>query len=404
MEVEAGNVIDRDHAVVDESGRRQVVRTGYLPKHEVMTVAGQLEVEKPRAQDLRGKSDVDAVPFRPQILPPYLRRSKNMEELIRWLRLRGISTGGFEDALKALVGSDVPGLSAITITRLVSSWAEEHEAWSRRDLSEADYVYFWTDGIHFNIRLEEDRQRILVLMGARNDGKKELLAISDGYRESEQNWQGMLIDLKHRGLRRPPKIAVGNGALGFCAALRMVFPETTEKGCWGRRTANILKKMPKSIQAVAKADLHEIWMAETKKRAEGAFDLFNDKYEAKYPKAAGCLAKDRDVLLAFYDFSAEHWLHLRTTNPFESTFATVRLRQPRTKGSGARRACLGMVFKLALSAQRKWRRLNGYCQLLKLKEESSIRRWKPVGEERRLSQAERQPLSASLAAVSRAPP
>ena len=260
------------------------------------------------------------------------------------------------------------GLSASTITRLTGSWSEELQEWNQRDLSNKEYVYLWADGIHFNIRLEEERQCILVVMGATLDGKKELVGVLDGYRESEQSWHELLVDLKARGLEKPPKVAVGDGALGFWAALRKVFPTTTEQRCWVHKTANVLNKLPRSAQARAKAALHEIWMAETKANAEEALGLFVEKYDAKYPKAVTCLVKDRDVLLAFYDYPAEHWLHLRTTNPIESTFATVRLRHRRTKGSGSRVACLAMVFKLALCAQKKWRRLNGYQQIFKLTE------------------------------------
>ena len=242
----------------------------------------------------------------------------------------------------------------------------QQEAWSRRDLTGKEYVYFWADGVYFNIRLEEERQCILLLMGATNDGRKELIGLLDGYRESEQSWRELMTDLKARGLKAAPKVAVGDGALGFWAALRKVFPTTREQRCWVHKTANVLNKLPRSIQSKAKSDLHQIWMAETRAEAEKAFDTFIEKYEAKFPKAVACLVKDRDVLLTFYDFPAEHWLHLRTTNPIESTFATVRLRHRRTKGSGSRRACLAMVFKLARCAEKKWRRLNGSGQLLKL--------------------------------------
>ena len=289
-----------------------------------------------------------------------------MNELIPWLYLRGISTGGFQDALEALVGPEAKGLSPSAVTRLTTKWTEEHETWSCRDLSAKEYVYLWADGIHFNIRLEEDRQCILVLMGATKSGEKELIGILDGYRESEQSWTELLVSLKSRGLSIEPKLAVGDGALGFWAALRKVFSETREQRCWVHKTANVLNKLPQSIQTKAKADLHEIWMAETKEKALKAFDTFTAKYEAKYPGAVKCLSKDKDVLLTFYDFPAEHWRHLRTTNPIESTFATVRLRHRRTKGSGSRGACLAMVFKLAQIAQRGWRRLNGAGLIVKL--------------------------------------
>lgn len=366
LEAEVAAFVSRFEDVVDETGHRQVVRNGHLPEREVMTGAGQLKVAQPRVRDRRGADDANAITFTSKILPPYLRRSKTMDELLPWLYLRGISTGDFQQALEALVGPDAKGLSAATITRLTSAWADEQEAWSRRDLTGKEYVYFWADGVYFNIRLEEERQCILLLMGATNDGRKELIGLLDGYRESEQSWRELMTDLKARDLKAAPKVAVGDGALGFWAALRKVFPTTREQRCWVHKTANVLNKLPRSIQSKAKSDLHQIWMAETRAEAEKAFDTFIEKYEAKFPKAVACLVKDRDVLLTFYDFPAEHWLHLRTTNPIESTFATVRLRHRRTKGSGSRRACLAMVFKLARCAEKKWRRLNGSGQLLKL--------------------------------------
>ena len=369
LEAEVRDFVDRHRGDVDEAGHRHVVRNGYLPEREVLTGAGPLKVSQPRARDRRGSSHPDAVSFSSKVLPPYLRRSKNVDELIPWLYLKGISTGDFQSALESLVGPDAGGLSATTITRLTSSWVEEQQEWSRRDLSECEYVYLWADGVYFNIRLgDDDRQCILVLMGATKDGKKELIAVHDGYRESEQSWSEVLLDLKQRGLAMTPKIAVGDGALGFWTALRKIFPSTREQRCWVHKTANILNKLPRSMQPKAKADIHEIWMSETKDAANKAFDNFIERYEAKYPGAVNCLVKDRDVLLTFYDFPAEHWIHLRTTNPIESMFATVRLRHRRTKGSGSRKACLAMVFKLACVAEKKWRRLNGPQLVLKVVE------------------------------------
>jgi transposase-like protein len=274
------------------------------------------------------------------------------------LYLKGVSTGDFSEALKALVGPACPGLSATTVTRLKSVWEQEFKEWNQRSLKGKQYVYVWADGVHFNIRLEEDRQCILVLMGATADGRKELIAVVDGFRESEQSWLGLILDVKARGLNIDPKLAIGDGALGFWKAVKKAFPQTREQRCWVHKTANVLDKLPKRLQPEAKHKLHEIWMADTKEHANEAFDLFVKTYEAKYPKATECLAKDRDVLLAFYDFPAEHWVHLRTTNPIESTFATVRLRTKRTKGSGSRIACLTMVYKLMESASKKWRLLN----------------------------------------------
>ena len=358
LEAEIESFVDRHRHVVDEEGRRQVVRNGHSPTRQVLTGAGQLEVQQPRARDRRTVDTEDKIRFSSSILPPYLRRSKSIDELIPWLYLRGISSGNFTEALQALAGPDAKALSANVVTRLTETWKQEYEIWNRRDLSKSRYVYLWADGIHFNIRLEEERQCILVLMGATQDGRKELVGILDGYRESEQSWRELLLELKNRGLQEAPKVAVGDGALGFWAALRKVFPKTREQRCWVHKTANILNKLPKSVQPKAKNDLHEIWMAETRKDADRAFDLFVEKYKAKYPKAVACLEKDRDVLLTFYGFPAEHWIHLRTTNPIESTFATVRLRHRRTKGNGSRTACLAMVFKLTLCAEKTWRRLN----------------------------------------------
>jgi len=354
----------------DESGNRLVVRNGRQPAREILTGAGRLEVQQPRVRDNSPCRD-ERVVFSSKILPPYLRRSKSIDELIPWLYLKGVSTGEFPEALQALLGDDARGLSPNVIVRLKEQWAKEYDAWSRRDLSGKQYVYFWADGIHTKIRLEgpeNDKQCLLVLMGATAEGKKELIAVVDGYRESEQSWRELLIDLKQRGLSIAPKLATGDGALGFWAALRKVLPETREQRCWVHKTANVLNKMPKSVQPKAKSDLHEIWMAETRENAGKAFDAFLAKYQAKYEAACDCLAKDRDALLTFYDFPAEHWKHLRTTNPIESTFATIRLRHRKTKGSGTRRACLAMMFKLAQSAEKRWRLLNGYQQILPLLE------------------------------------
>lgn len=355
IEAEVARYIEEHKHVVDESGHRLVVRNGRLPKRTIDTSAGTLEVQQPRVHDRRPGHH-----FSSKILPPYLRRTKNLEEFIPWLYLRGISTGDFSECLQQLTGNISASLSPSTVVRLKESWSKECQEWSRRSLVDKRYVYLWVDGIHFNIRLEEDRQCILVVIGATEDGRKELVAIADGYRESADSWREILIDLKTRGLQSPPALAIGDGALGFWKAVAEVFPTTRAQRCWVHKTANILNKMPKRTQANAKSDIHQIWMAETREDAKESFDAFVAKYEAKFPGATNCLKKDRDQLLAFYDFPAEHWQHLRTTNPIESMFATVRLRHRRTKGSGTRVACLAMVFKLAESAAKKWRRLRGY--------------------------------------------
>jgi len=366
LEEEVQRFVERHVDDRDGDGRRQVVRNGHLPERTVITGAGPLEIRRPRVRDRRGSGDESAVQFRSSILPPYLRRSKNIDELIPWLYLRGISTGDFQEALQALLGPAAKGLSATTINRLMKVWEEEYEVWNHRDLSGKEFVYIWADGVYFNIRLGGERQCLLVVIGATRDGTKELLGILDGVRESKQSWRELLLDLKVRGLAFEPMLATGDGAIGFWAALEEVFPQTQEQRCWVHKTANILNKLPKSVQPKAKAGIHEIWMAETRKDAEKAFDTFLAKYKAKYPGATDCLAKDREVLLTFYDFPAEHWVHIRTTNPIESTFATVRHRHRKTKGSGSRTACLAMVFKLVQAAERKWRRLNAAKHILHL--------------------------------------
>jgi len=357
IDAEVAEWIESHRDVRDAAGHRQVVRNGRLPKRTILSGVGPIEVDQPRVLDRRPKAEAES--FSSKILPPYLRKTKSLEELIPWLYLKGISTGDFSEALAALVGAGAKGLSATTITRLKDTWEDEFQEWTKRSLEGKKFVYLWVDGVHFNIRLEEDRQCILVLMGATEDGRKELIAVSDGYRESEQSWKSLLLDAKSRGLIVDPKLAVGDGALGFWKALPQVFPTTREQRCWVHKTANVLDKLPKRLQPEAKEKLHAIWMAETKAEAGKAFDLFVATYQAKYAKATECLSKDRDVLLSFYDFPAEHWRHLRTTNPIESTFATVRLRHRRTKGNGTRQACLTMVFKLMQSAQKRWRLLNG---------------------------------------------
>jgi putative transposase len=347
-----------DHAhLKDESGRQQVVRNGHLPERTIQTGIGPIEVKQPRVRDRRPAGQREA--FTSAILPPYLRKTKSLEGLIPWLYLKGISTGDFSEALQSLLGPEAPGLSATTVTRLKAVWEAEHQAWARRSLAGKHYVYVWADGVHFNIRLEEGRQCILVLMGATADGKKELIAIADGYRESEQSWKELLLDCKARGLEIEPSLAIGDGALGFWKAMRQVWDETKEQRCWVHKMANVLDKLPKGSQPKAKGMLHEIYLAETKEAAGKAFELFVSTYQAKYPKATECLGKDRDVLLAFYDYPAEHWVHIRTTNPIESVFATVRLRHDKTKGNGSRAACLAMVYKLMESASKSWRSLNG---------------------------------------------
>jgi transposase-like protein len=361
VEAEVLAWIDAHAHLKGQDGRRQVVRNGHLPERTIQTGLGDVEVKQPRVHDRRRADERER--FTSAILPPYLKRTRSLDELIPWLYLKGVSTGDFSEALGALLGPDAPGLSATTVTRLKATWEGEYEAWSKRSLAGKHYVYVWADGVHFNIRLEQDRQCILVLIGATADGRKELIAVADGYRESEQSWKELLLDVKARGLEVDPALAIGDGALGFWKAIAQVWPSTRGQRCWVHKTSNILDKLPQGVQPKAKAALHGIYEAETRAEAEKAFDLFVATYEAKYPKATECLVKDREALLAFYDFPAEHWRHIRTTNPIESTFATVRLRTVKTKGSGSRVACLTMVFKLMESASKRWRSLNGSARL-----------------------------------------
>ena len=356
LEAEVDSFLARFEEVKDASGKRMVTRNGYLPERTIQTGLGDIPVKAPRVADRRQSKT--KIRFTSSILPPYLKRTKSIEELLPWLYLKGISTGDFGEALTALLGKDAPGLSASTISRLKDVWSEELKEWKERSLKSKEYVYIWVDGIHFGARMEDASQCMLVIIGATKSGEKELLTIVDGYRESEQSWLEALNELKRLGMKKSPKLAVGDGALGFWKALPQAFGGTRRQRCWMHKTGNVLDKLPKHVQARAKENLHQIWMSETKQQAEKSFDHFVKSYEAKYPKAAECLAKDRDVLLTFYDFPAEHWIHLRTTNPIESTFATVRLRTAKTRGMLTRDTMMTMVFKISMSAQKRWRRLN----------------------------------------------
>lgn len=363
VEQEVSDLLSEHRELVDEQGRRRVVRNGYLPEREIQTGVGAVPVRVPRVRD-REPNAQSRVRFSSNIVPRYLRRSRSLEDLLPALYLRGVSTGDFSDALAALVGPDAAGLSPTTISRLKQRWADEHASWSKRDLSNKRYVYMWVDGIHCNVRMDDAKLCILVVIGATEDGHKELVAVEDGYRESEQSWLELLRDLKARGLEVGPKLAIGDGSLGFWKALAQVYGETRQQRCWVHKTANILNKLPKSVQAKAKSQLHEIWMAATRDEAEKAFNRFCTVYGSKYPKAVECLRSDRTELLAFYDFPADHWGHIRTTNPIESTFGTVRLRTAKTRGCLSRSTMLSMVFKLADKASRTWRRLNGAKHLI----------------------------------------
>jgi len=340
----------------DETGLQRIVRNGYLPERQIQTGIGPVPVEVPRTRD-RSLQESERVSFRSAILPPYLRKTRSMEQLIPWLYLKGVSTGDFSDALAALVGKDAPGLSAPTISRLKTVWQQEFQQWQKRNLSEKRYVYFWADGIYCNVRMD-DKQCLLVIMGATADGVKELVAIEGGFRESEMSWKQLLLDLKSRGLTTAPQLAIGDGALGFWKALSKVYDGTRWQRCWVHKTANVLNNLPKSLQSNAKSKLHQIWQAANKDEAERHFNDFVNTYEAKYPKAAQCLEKDRNALLTFYDFPAEHWRHIRTTNPIESTFATVRLRMNKVRGCFSANTVISMAFKLCQCAQKRWIRLH----------------------------------------------
>ena len=364
LEVEISEFLEGYKELRDAEGRQRIVRNGHLPSREIQTGIGSVIAQVPRARDRDGGPE--PIRFHSKILPPYLRRTKSIEELLPWLYLKGISTGDFQEALASLLGEDAPGLSATTISRLKKSWEADYDEWRRRDLSGQEYVYIWADGVYCQARMEDQKQCLLVLMGSTGAGKKELIAVLDGYRESEQSWLELLVDLKRRGLQVAPKLAVGDGALGFWKALRKVYPQTRPQRCWVHKTANVLNKLPKGLQAKAKDALHEIWMAESRKEAEKAMSAFAEIHGAKYPKAVDCLTKDREELLAFYDFPAEHWKHLRTSNPIESTFATVRLRTAKTRGCLSRTTALTIVYQLCRSAQKRWRKLDGYELLAKV--------------------------------------
>lgn len=358
VETELESLLKQYADVKTPDGRRAVVRNGHLPKRTVQTGVGDVEVQVPKVRDRSGSG----IRFNSHLLPPYLKRARSLEELIPWLYLRGVSSGDFQEALSALVGEQANGLSANTVSRLKAKWLDEHKEWQRRDLSQKRYVYWWADGVYSNVRLD-DRLCLLVIIGVTEHGHKELVAVEDGHRESEASWRELLTDLRERGLKPSPRLAVGDGALGFWKALSKVFPDTRHQRCWVHKTANVLDKLPKSVQPKVKSALHEIYLAETRDSAHKAFDSTLRRFRDKYPKAMENLEKDRDELLAFYDFPATHWVHLRTTNPIESTFATVRLRTKRSRSCGNRDTTLSMVFKLLQSAQKRWKRIKGFDQL-----------------------------------------
>ena len=355
VEAELNELLKEYQGLRDDTGRQAVVRNGYLPARTITTGVGEVEVQVPKVRDRTGSG----IKFNSSLLPPYLKRSRSVEEVLPWLYLKGVSTGDFAEALSALLGPEAKGLSAATISRLKAKWQEEHSAWQTRSMRHKRYVYVWADGIYFNIR-DDERQCILVMIGVTDTGDKELLGMETGYRESALNWKTLMLRLGDQGLQHDPLLAIGDGALGFWKALPQVWPSTKTQRCWVHKTANVLNKLPKKLQSNAKSELWEVYRAATKTDANQAFNRFLKTYQAKYPEASECLAKDRDVLLAFYDFPAEHWKHIRSSNPIESTFATVRLRTKQTRGALSKTTVTPLVFKLVQSAQKRWLRIRGF--------------------------------------------
>jgi transposase-like protein len=345
-------------------GRQRAVRHGHGPERSIQTGIGALDVQRPKVRDRATNVPADQkIRFTSAILPKWARRSRSLDALLPVLYLRGISTGNFQEALAAILGKDAPNLSPSVISRLSGEWQQDYDRWQRRDLSARRYVYIWADGVYLQARMEPQAECILVLLGATPEGKKELVGFQVGVRESAQSWRELLVDIKARGLAVPPEVAVGDGAMGFWKALDEIFPGTRHQRCWVHKIANVLNKFPKSMQPTVKADLREIWQADTRAAAQTAMDTFSAKYGAKYEKAVTCLTKDREALLTFYDFPGDHWDHLRTGNPIESVFATVRHRTVRTKGTLSQKTAKLMVFKLVQAAAKTWRRLKGANQL-----------------------------------------
>ena len=361
LEAEVAEYMAIYEGVADSQGRAAVVRNGYHPEREILTGIGPVTAKVPK---VRSRTDEPAV-FHSALVPPYVRKAKSVEAAIPWLYLKGISTGQMQAALEVLVGPDAKGLSPAVVSRLKKVWLDEYLAWGRERLDTQTWVYLWADGIYSGLRAESQKLCLLVVVGVNEAGEKHFLAIEDGVRESTQSWREVLLDLKSRGLNAPA-LGVADGALGFWGALDEVFPETRHQRCWKHKTANVLNYLPKLAQPRAKEAIHDIWMAERKDDAEKAFDLFIEIYEDKYPRAAGCLKKDRADLLAFYDFPAAHWQHIRTTNPIESTFATIRHRSKLAKGCVTRQTMLAMAYKLGMSAEKNWRRLRGFDHLAKV--------------------------------------
>jgi len=375
VESELQSLLSSYAHVTSISGQRVVVRNGHHPERSILTSVGPVPVRIPKVRDRSGSG----IKFNSQLVPPYVRRSQRISAALPWLYLKGISTGDMSEALQALVGDQAKGLSPAVVSRLKKQWSEDWKAWNKRDLSSEQYVYWWADGVYTGLRADEfDKQCLLVIMGVKPDGSKERVAIGDGIRESKESWRDLLLDLKDRGLKAGPLLATGDGAMGFWAALNEVYPETRHQRCWVHKVANILNALPKSVQGKARANLKEIWHAPTIDVAERAFKRFVSSYGAKYPQAVAKLTKDEGALLAFYDFPAEHWLHIRTSNPIESTFATVRHRSTRTRNCVSRDTFLGLAFKLIEEAEKSWQKINGADKVTALLRGDVFKNGEPV--------------------------
>ena len=356
IEVEVEILTSSYAHVTMTGGQRVIVRNGHQPERNILTAVGPVEVRVPKVRD-RSKSGIK---FNSALVPPYVRKTPRISAALPWLYLKGISTGDMSEALQALLGEEAKGLSHAVVSRLKMQWADDWKAWNQRDLSSEQYAYWWVDGVYTGLRADDtDKQCLLVIIGVKPDGSKERVAIGDGLGESKESWRDLLLDLKERGLKTGPLLATGDGAMGFWAALNEVFPKTRHQRCWVHKMANVLNALPRSLQGKAKADLRDIWMAPTLDVAERAFKRFVANYGAKYPQAAEKLTKDEDALLAFYDFPSEHWQHIRTTNPIESTFATVRHRSSRTRNCVSRTTFLGLAFKLIEEAEKSWNKIHG---------------------------------------------
>ena len=387
VEAELASMLEQYSNVRSIDGRRAVVRNGYLPEREVVTAIGPVPVRVPKVRDRSGSG----IRFNSAVVPPYVRKSARVSAALPWLYLRGISTGDMSEAMGIMLGGQVSGLSPNVVSRLKAQWADEHAQWNKRELSLARWVYWWADGIHTGVRSDDsDGQCLLVIIGVKPDGTKERVAISDGYRESKASWAELLLDLKKRGLQSGPLLACGDGAMGFWAAMEEVFPQTKHQRCWFHKMGNVLNALPKSQQARAKKAMQDIWMAATRAEALVAFNHFVDTHSAKYPKVVEKLTQDRDELLAFYDFPAEHWQHLRTTNPIESTFATVRHRTKRTRNCVSRATFLGLAFKLIESAEDSWRRIRAPEKIATMLDGMTFKDGEPVTD----STPAQQPLAA----------